>query len=460
MVIISILLQVEPEKQRELMQTMKAIANLTVQEKGCVCQRFFKDVYQEDVYTLQEEWITREELHRHLASDHFSALMGAIKLLGHLLDVKLITVSTIEGIEEIGGIRRQSQADADAAFQDSYDGYPLHMQEEGKIFVTDFGLEATVKGKKYHSAPHDRGLIFNIQKFSLHDGSGIRTLVFFKGCPLHCAWCSNPEGQSQLQELAYNANKCIGYDPCGWCIDACERKAIRKNDNGKIHVDRSLCNHCGQCVEVCPAKALTVFGRHMSVAEILDVVQEDASFYARSGGGLTLGGGDPTMQPAFAANLLKTARERGIDTAIETAGYCSWDRLKSICLHTDTVFFDIKSLNAAKHKQATGVDNTQILKNFKRLCTAFPDKRIVVRTPVIPGFNDTDEDIQSIADFLTNASVRTDYELLPYHAFGQSKYVQLGKAYPLDPTQGLTDDRFDHLKQIAARKTGESIDPK
>ena len=153
----------------------------------------------------------------------------------------------------------------------------------------------------------DSGLIFNVQKFSLHDGTGIRTLVFFKGCPLKCRWCSNPEGQSYSPELAFNANKCIGTAECDWCMRVCKLEAIREGADGKIEIDRNACDNCGECAEACPSKALELFGKYMTVDEVISVVEEDSGFYARSGGGLTLSGGEPLSQAEFAARLLKTA---------------------------------------------------------------------------------------------------------------------------------------------------------
>ena len=234
-----------------------------------------------------------------------------------------------------------------------------------------------------------RGLIFNIQRFSLHDGSGIRTLVFLKGCPLECKWCSNPEGQSRSRELAYNTNKCISTKECDRCRQACEKGVIKEGGEAKIRIDRRLCNNCGDCVAACPAQALELFGKYMSVDEVIKVVEEDSSFYARSGGGLTLSGGEPLSQAAFVIELLETAQGRGIDTALETSGVCDWKDLEVSCGHLNQVFFDIKSVNGGKHKAATAVDNKIILENFQRLRRSYPQLSITVRTPLIPGFNDS-----------------------------------------------------------------------
>lgn len=291
------------------------------------------------------------------------------------------------------------------------------------------------------------GLIFNIQKFSLHDGSGIRTLVFLKGCPLACKWCSNPEGQSSFPELAYNANKCIGTAECTRCLKACTMAAIQSGIDGKIQIDRTVCNNCGQCVGACPSKALELFGKYMSVDDVIAVVEEDSTFYTRSGGGLTVSGGEPLSQAGFVVQLLKTAQGRGTDTALESSGLSDWEDLGNACRYVNQVFYDIKSVNREKHKAATGVDNKLILENFQKLRKSFPHLPLIVRTPVIPGFNDSPEDIRAIADFL-KAHGSPQYELLAYHRFGEPKYEQLGKEYPLHDLTPPTNEHMISLRGV------------
>lgn len=294
----------------------------------------------------------------------------------------------------------------------------------------------------------DRGQVFNIQKFSLHDGIGIRTLVFMKGCPLSCRWCSNPEGQSSLTELAYNPVKCIGSNQCNRCVLACSRVAIEKGVADKVQINRKLCTNCGDCVLVCPSRALETFGRQMTVDDILNIVEDDCGVYARSGGGLTLSGGEPLFQARFVKELLKRAQARGIDTAVETTGYCSWDDLENACEHTNQIFFDIKCIENKKHKAATGKGNKLILENFQRLSRFFSPARLTVRTPVITGFNDNERDIAEIFKFVRSLCKSCKYELLPYHGFGEAKHQHLGRHYELKNMKPPPTEKMLKLREM------------
>lgn len=301
------------------------------------------------------------------------------------------------------------------------------------------------------------GLIFDIQKYSLHDGRGIRSLIFLKGCPLRCGWCSNPEGQSFFSELAYKEDKCIGIFECGRCIPACKEQAIQKGNDGKIVVQRSLCNNCGGCVDNCPSKAMALFGKYMSVDEVIKIVEEDSGFYARSGGGLTIGGGEPLSQAGFVTRLLRTAQSRGLDTALETSGYCDWEDLENVCGFVNQIFFDIKTMDPYKHKTYTGVSNHLILENFQKLYSKFPEISIVVRTPVIPGFNDSTEDIKAVVDFLNKVTKPINYELLPYHGFGEPKYRSLDKKYQYSGIQPPTEEHMNSLRETVALETRDLV---
>jgi pyruvate formate lyase activating enzyme len=290
------------------------------------------------------------------------------------------------------------------------------------------------------------GFVFNIQKYSVHDGPGIRTVVFLKGCPLSCRWCSNPESQSFKPQLAYSKNRCICLSQCVRCAEICTAGALRQGDDDKIFINWDTCTNCLSCVDVCPAGALIAYGEKQTVKEVIDQVERDASFYARSGGGLTLSGGEPLAQPKFAIALLKEAKRRYIKTAIETCGNVSKEALLEACKYIDTMMMDIKSMNSAKHKEFTGVGNELILDNFIAVKEAFPKLPVRIRTPVIPGFNDTKEDIQQIVDFLADYDV--EYELLPYHRLGTQKYINLGLTYPLEDVS-LDNDKFLELLEIS-----------
>lgn len=280
------------------------------------------------------------------------------------------------------------------------------------------------------STTSQNGTVFNIQRYSVHDGDGIRTVVFLKGCPLRCHWCSNPESQERAPELAYNEKKCIGLKQCGGCRTICPHGALTDGSNDKIACQRSRCQRCFSCAADCPSSALHVLGKDMTVAEVMKVVETDSPFYFRSGGGLTISGGEPLMQAGFVTALLQETSRRRIDATIETCGYADWTALAEAAGQLNRIIFDIKSLDTAKHRFYTGAANTLILDNFIKLREAFPELDILVRTPVIPGFNDSSKEICAIRDFVARFD-RVRYELLPYHRMGQPKYTFLGRNYPL-----------------------------
>ena len=302
-----------------------------------------------------------------------------------------------------------------------------------------------------------QGLVFNIQKYSLHDGPGIRTVVFLKGCPLTCIWCCNPESQSTVPELIYTSDRCIAVEDCDRCIAACPRQALTTGDQGKMRIERSSCDDCGDCALVCPPQALEKSGEWVGVDEVLRIVEEDDAFYARSGGGLTLSGGEPLAQGRFSRALLGAARSRGIDTAIETSGLCRWQVMRDVAPLADRIFFDIKCLDSSKHEQVTGVANRKILENFERLRVEFPEVDVIVRTPVIQGVNDAPDDIRAIVEFINDAGGATAYELLPYHGLGELKYARLGKHYGLSHLRPPSDERMKGLQDIAQGVGGHAF---
>lgn len=281
-----------------------------------------------------------------------------------------------------------------------------------------------------------QGLLFDIQRYSVHDGPGIRTLVFLKGCPLRCPWCSNPEGQETKPELAFRRSLCIG---CGVCKGACSSGAIRFK-GAFIEIERRKCTLCGDCTKVCPSQALSIVGRWMTVEQVLEEVERDLVFYEASQGGITLSGGEPFTQACFTEAVLKACKARGMATAIETAGYAPWHSVEPIIPYADLIFFDIKHLDSLRHRQLTGVSNQLILENAKRLAgLGFP---IVIRYPVIPGFNDDPKDRDALFHFTTTLPGVRRIDLLPYHRLGESKYKMLERDYSLRqikplPRQGL-----------------------
>lgn len=293
------------------------------------------------------------------------------------------------------------------------------------------------------------GTVFNIQQFSVHDGPGIRTIVFLKGCPLRCQWCSNPESQQCHPELALNIHKCIGISQCGHCLEACPYQAISANEEDQPVINRTVCKTCFRCVEACPTTACSVFGKLKTADEVLKVVDQDGAFYARSGGGITLSGGEPLLQADFALEILKEAKRRRINTAIETSGYAPWADLARCCPYLDTLIYDIKCISEEKHKKHTGQSNKVILANYKKLAQEFAHLPILVRTPVIPSFNDTPEDIQAILDFIKKRR-NLQYELLSYHRLGQPKYTYLGHEYSLGSIT-LDDKKMHKLQELVQK---------
>ncbi|HUI10411.1 MAG TPA: glycyl-radical enzyme activating protein [Bacteroidota bacterium] len=272
------------------------------------------------------------------------------------------------------------------------------------------------------------GMVFHIQRFSLHDGPGIRTTVFMQGCALECFWCHNPEGRSARPLLRFFPDRCIA---CGACAAACPSHAHAIHD-GVHTLSRALCRGNGACVAACFAGALQMTGRLMTVDDVMREVRADRPFYESSGGGLTLSGGEPSLQRSFARALLAGCREAGIRTALQTCGQSPWRSLAPLVDLADLVMMDIKLIDSARHRSATGKGNEQILANARRIARTGAD--VIFRTPVVPGVNDTPEEIAGIAAFIGGlAAVRRSairYELMPFHGLARDKYASLGLDYP------------------------------
>lgn len=289
-------------------------------------------------------------------------------------------------------------------------------------------------------------LIFEIERSSTVDGPGIRTVVFFKACPLRCLWCQNPESQRPFPEIRWNSEKCIG---CKKCIEACPQSAISLVNN-KLVTDRDLCINCGACAKVCFAQARELSGKYMTVEEVFNLIKRDIVFYLNTGGGITVSGGEATIQAAFLIDLFKKCKEANIHTALDTCGYTEWDVLKNILHYTDLVLYDLKQMDPDKHYTYTGVPLDNILKNLKKI-----DEMGIstwIRTPVVPGYTDNEENIAKISSFIIDLKHLKRFELLPYHSYGRQKYPMLDRIYRLKEVEPPSLERMNKLKEIAKSK--------
>ena len=299
----------------------------------------------------------------------------------------------------------------------------------------------------------NKGIIFNIQHFSVHDGPGIRDVVFLKGCPLRCAWCSNPESHLFMPQVAYGVRKCLGDMICGACIRACPAGALRTAEDHHILREAALCTQCHACAKVCPTQAMHVFGERVTVDEVIERTA-DRMAGVHIDGGVTLSGGEPLAQAEFAVSLLAAYQRRGIHTAIETCGFVPWRTLDQAAVFCDLIFMDLKMITSDLHKRWTGVDNQQILINLYRLSEEHPNVELRVRTPLIPKVNDSREELEKITEFLRTLHHLDDYELLPYHALGNGKYQELGVDYTLDELEAPSRKKTLQLNNELRRSLG------
>jgi len=286
-----------------------------------------------------------------------------------------------------------------------------------------------------------QGLIFNIQQFSVHDGPGIRTTVFMKGCPLHCLWCSNPESQDFSPSLMIRDILCKG---CGACVEVCPQGAITIHPERGREIDRQKCDRCLKCVPACLYQSLNICGTYMEVGKVLGEVLKDRLFYKNSGGGITLSGGEVLSQDRFVLKLLEQCKSEGLHTALDTSGYGPWDELKALLPFVDLLLFDLKHLDSDEHKRTTGVGNELIMKNLAKASGMIP---IWLRIPLIAGFNDSEEHIKKIAELGRQMDAQK-ISFLPYHEGGKSKSGQLGLTYPLPEAKAPHEEHIHTLQGI------------
>jgi pyruvate formate lyase activating enzyme len=283
------------------------------------------------------------------------------------------------------------------------------------------------------------GNVFDIKKFSIHDGPGIRTTVFLKGCPLHCTWCHNPEGISPSSEIQYWDKRCIG---CQECVEVCENRAIAFINEVRFHYPE-LCQGCGACAQVCPTEAIELIGSRMTVLEVMEAIEKDVIYYDQSNGGVTFSGGEPLLQTEFLEAVLRACKDHGIHTVVDTSGYVSFGVLKKIKPLVDLFLYDIKLMDTDRHIQHTGVSNQLILENLREL--VITGAQVTARIPIIPGINDDSDNICQTGDFLKSLGTLPEVNLLPYHRAATHKYQRIGSNYLLPEVMPPSDDQMSRI---------------
>lgn len=304
----------------------------------------------------------------------------------------------------------------------------------------------------------DKGIVFNIQRFTIHDGPGMRTEIFLKGCPLRCRWCSNPEGIKPYIQPGVYKKKCISKKNCGICETSCpEDSPLTFYRQKLVSIDRTKCTNCMACENACPSEAIKRWGKVMTVDECMRAILRDRGYYERSGGGVTVSGGDPLVQSDFVAALFKACKEEKIHTCCESTFHADWEDIEKILPVTDLLISDIKHMDPAVHKEYTGVDNSRILENLKKL--SLKGREMILRIPVIPGVNDDSENIEKTADFIVNElgeNVRT-LQLLSFMRLGVEKYQSLGMPYGMENVKFNRKSLQKRINEIADYFTDRGI---
>ncbi|WP_421899781.1 choline TMA-lyase-activating enzyme [Maridesulfovibrio sp.] len=292
--------------------------------------------------------------------------------------------------------------------------------------------------------------IFNIQKYNMHDGPGVRTLVFFQGCPLRCEWCSNPEGQHKRYNVLFKKDQCIN---CGACASVCPVGIHKMNAAGEHTIDRDIeCVGCRECEKACMQSALAIVGETKTISELLEIIEEDRPFYETSGGGVTLGGGEVLSQPEAAASLLQACKQVGINTAIETCGYARPEVVEKVAPFVDLFLYDVKHMNSERHREITGVRNEMILQNLIWLLEN--RYNVKIRMPMLKGVNDGEEEILQLVELLKPYKDLKNFkgvDLLPYHKMGVNKYTQMGWEYPVEGDPKLSNADLERIEQAISK---------
>lgn len=296
------------------------------------------------------------------------------------------------------------------------------------------------------SVGEKEGIVFDFGHYRNTDGAGIRTMIFFKGCPLRCKWCSNPWGLSVKSQLTVNRERCVG---CGACVAVCPQKVNSLAGDGKVQIDWDRCTTCGLCIAICPAKCRKISGERHTAQRLYDIVKRDLTFTRRGRSGLTLSGGEVLMQWEVASEVLRLCKRDYIDTCIETSGYGPWEHLESLAQYCDTVFIDLKHIDSERHREICGVPNERILENIRRLSIYMEERgrRLIIRHPVIPGYNDDERNALGIAKFLAELPGPADFNILPYHNLGEAKYAMIGETCEVEGLSMMkrSDERIQAL---------------